>query len=183
MRYVWLAVVLLLVQPTCEAQKVKTTSSGPFDFQNSKSYAWGKNHIITRQGKKNDQLIDQKIVEDVNRTLAAKGFKEDATQPDFLISYDAGSSDLAVQVEGAYSPAQNASTATPDLNYPVTQNIWYSVNGQITFHVVDAKSQKEVWVAAVTKKIRDPNKGLKEMPKQVEQMVAKALERFPPKGR
>jgi hypothetical protein len=72
------------------------------DFKSAKRYAWGKNHIITRQGRANDALIDQKIVQEVNRNLQAKGFTEDPMEADFCVFYEAGSSDLAVDVEGAY---------------------------------------------------------------------------------
>jgi hypothetical protein len=65
-----MAAALLLVAGTAGAQKVKTTNGGNFDFANHKRYAWGKNHIITRQGPRNDALIDAKIVQDVNQNSA-----------------------------------------------------------------------------------------------------------------
>jgi hypothetical protein len=175
-----LASVLLLAAFASAAQKVTTTADNNFDFKSAKRYAWGQNHIITRQGKANDALIDQKIVQDVNRTLATKGFIEDPTNPDFYISYDAGSSDLSVDVEGAYTGHPTVSTATPGPVYGIPQNVWYSVDGQITFHMVDARSKKPVWTAKATKKIRDPHKGMKDMPKQVDQLVSKAFKKFPP---
>jgi Domain of unknown function (DUF4136) len=175
-----LAAALLLIAFISAAQKVTTTADKTFDFKTAKRYAWGQNHIITRQGRASDALIDQKIVEDVNRTLAAKGFVEDPKNPDFYISYDAGGSNLSAKVEGAYSPAAPASTAAPTAIYDIRQNVWYSVDGHVTFHIVDAKSNKPVWTALATKKIHDPHKGMKDMPKQVEQIVSKALQKFPP---
>jgi len=92
---------LLFVALPCAAQKVTTTLDNGFDFESGKRYAWGQNHIFTRQGRANDALIGQNIVQEVNRTLAAKGFREDASSPDFYISFDAGASDLAADMEGA----------------------------------------------------------------------------------
>jgi hypothetical protein len=177
-----LAFVLFLGPFPSAAQKVTTTVGDNFDFKTAKRYAWGQNHIITRQGKKNDALIDQKIVQDVNQALAAKGFIEDPANPDFYISYDAGSSDLSVDVEGAQTGHPVVSTATIGPVYGIPQNVWYSVDGQVTFHMVDAKSKKPIWTAQATKKIRDPHKGMKDMPKQVEQIVSKAFKKFPPKA-
>jgi len=173
-------VVLLFLTFPAAAQKVTTTSDKSFNFQTAKRYAWGKNHIITRQGRANDALIDKEIVRQVNRALAAKGFTEDPANPDFYISYEAGASDLSVQMEGEYADPKTASTAATSPIYGIPQNVWYSVDGHITFQVVNAKSNEPVWKAVATKKIRDPHKGMKDMPKQIEQMVSKAFKKFPP---
>lgn len=178
--YIGLATALLFVALNSVAQKVTTTIDSHFDFKSAKRYAWGQNHIITRQGHANDALIDQKIVEDVNRALAAKGFIEDRENPDFFVSYDAGGSDPSIKVEGAYSPAVPASTAAVQPIYGIPQNVWYSVDGHITFRVIDAKSDKPIWTALTTKKIHDPHKAMKDMPKQVEQIVSKTFHKFPP---
>jgi hypothetical protein len=177
-----IVVALLLISFNCAAQKVTTTSDKSFDFKSAKKYSWGKNHIITRQGRKNDVLIDQQIVQEVNRNLKAKGFIEDPTTHDFYVSYDAGSGDPDVDVEGAYVNHPSVTTTTIPPVYGIPQNVWYSVDGHITFHVVDAKSNKIVWTAVATKKIRDPHKAMKNMPKQIEQMVSKTFKKFPPKN-
>ena len=100
--FLGIATALLFVAFPCAAQKVTTTLDNGFDFDSCKRYAWGQNHIITRQGRANDALIGQNIVQEVNRTLAAKGFREDPSSPDFYISFDAGASDLAADIEGAH---------------------------------------------------------------------------------
>jgi Domain of unknown function (DUF4136) len=175
------AATFLLGSANIGAQKVSITLSKSFDFANHKRYAWRQNHIVTRQGRQNDALIDQKIVQDVNHDLAAKDFVEDSTNPDFFIFYEAGASDLTMDVEGTYS-----STPPPRLNEPqapiygIPQNVWYSVDGHITFHLVDARSDQPIWTATAKKKIRDPHKGMKDMEKQVKQIVSKTFKSFPP---
>jgi hypothetical protein len=174
---------VLLIAFSVAAQKVTTTADKSYDFKSAKRYAWRQNHIITRQGRASDVQIDQKIVENVNRILGAKGFIEDPKNPDFFISYEAGGSDLSAKIEGAYSPAAPSSTAAPNAIYDIPQNLWYSVDGHVTFHIVDAKSNKPVWSALATKKINDPHKAMKDMPKQVEQFVSKAFQKFPPNAK
>jgi len=181
--YIRCATVLFLVTSCYAAQKVTTTSDNSFNFQTAKRYAWGKNHIITRQGRANDALIDKKIIQEVNHNLAAKGFTEDPSNPDFYISYDAGASDASVQMEGEYVEPKSASTATVSPIYGIPQNVWYSVDGHIKFSIVDAKSNKPLWAALATKKIHDPQKGMKDMPKQIEQIVSKTFKKFPPKAK
>jgi len=171
---------LILVAGTADAQRVKITYGANFDFASHKRYAWGKNHIVTRQGPQNDALIDQKLVKDVNQNLAQKGFVQDPTNPDFLVSYDAGAGDLSADMEGIYTrPAPRPSEPIAPV-YGIPQNIWYSVDGHITFHLIAADSKQPIWTAAATKTIRDPHKGMKEMEKQVEQFVSRTFKSFPP---
>jgi hypothetical protein len=174
---------ILFLASSGNAQKISTTVNNPFDFATGKRYAWKENHIITRQGKANDALIGKKIVEEVNGNLQAKGFSEDAANPDFYISYDAGSSDLAVSgVEGEITGQPPISTAVVGPVYGIPQNVWYSVDGVIAFHMIDAKTGKPIWTGVAKKKIRDPRKGMKDMPKQIEEIVSKTFKKFPPKS-
>jgi Domain of unknown function (DUF4136) len=172
---------LCLILKTAAAQKLTTSADKSFDFKGAKSYAWGKNHIITRQGKAVDAQINEKIVEEVNRSLVAKGFKEDSAHPDFYISYEAGASDALGQVESIGVPPPVTTTTVGPI-YGLTPNVWYSVEGHITFQITDAKSNKPVWTTLATKKIRDPHKGLKDPPGQIEKIVSKVFKKFPPKG-
>jgi hypothetical protein len=163
------------------AQKVTTDSPRGFDFESHRHYAWKQNHILTRQGHENDAIIDQKIVASVNRILGGKGFSEDSAKPDFFISYDAGAPVSNADIEAGPGPQ----TATSPLNpYPgLNQNIWYSVDGVITFHLTDAASKQIVWTATASKKIRDPQKAISDLDRQVDQFVEKTFKSFPPKSR
>jgi hypothetical protein len=178
-----IAVGLLVISSAASAQKVTTNFNKNFDFTNHRRYAWRQNQIITRQGRQNDALIDEKIVQDVNRTLAEKGFVEDTANPDFLISYEAGAEDSTLDVEGFHAGPAPRPTEPQGPVYGIPQNVWYSVDGHIAFHLVDAKSNQPVWTATATKKIRDPHKGMKDMEKQVEQIVSKTFKSFPPRSK
>ena len=164
------------------AQKVTTSSQPGFDFGTHPRYAWSANHIVTRQGHQNDAVIEQKIVQSVNRTLAAKGFSESRTAPDFLVSCEAGAASNT-DFGAASPPPGTAGTATPLLiPYPgVRDDVWYSVDGTVAFRLTDAKSNQVVWTAVATKKIRDPQKVMNNLDQQVEQVVSKAFKSFPPR--
>ena len=175
-----ITLIFVIICTALAAQKVTTNLDNNFDFANHKHYAWRQNHIVTRQGKQNDALIDQKIVQDVNRNLTEKGFIEDPLHPDFIISYEAGAADLTTDVEGFHaSPAPRLNEPQGPV-YGIPQNVWYSVDGLIVFRLVDAESNQPIWTARATKKIRDPHKGMKDMEKQVQQIVSKTFRSFPP---
>jgi hypothetical protein len=189
--YFGLVFALLSMGLGAAAQKVKASFQHDFDFGNHRRYAWHPNHILTRQGHQNDAIIEQSIVQSVNRMLAAKGFTEDSTNPDFFVSCDAGAPVSNAEVETP-TPPPGVDTRTepyPGVRqnswhspYPgVRQNVWYSVDGEITFRLTDAKSNRVVWTAVATKKIRDPKKAMKDLDQQVEQFVSKAFKSFPPR--
>lgn len=174
------ALIFLIMCAALAAQKVTTKLDNNFDFANHKRYAWRQNHIVTRQGKQNDALIDQKMVQDVNRNLTQKGFIEDSLHPDFFISYEAGAADLTAEVEGFHAgPAPRLNEPQGPV-YGIPQNVWYSVDGLVVFRLVDAKSNQPVWTARATKKIRDPHQGMKDIEKQIQQIVSKTFKSFPP---
>lgn len=169
------ALLLLSVPFGVAAQKVTTSSHPGFDFGTHRSYSWSANHIVTRQGHQNDAIIEQKIVQSVNRTLAAKGFSESGSAPDFLVSCDAGATSNA-DVGAASAPLGAIPYSWGD-----RVDVWYSVNGTVTFRLSDAKSNQVVWTAVATKKIRDPQKVMNNLDQQVEQVVSKAFKSFPPR--
>ena len=53
-----IAAGFLIICATLAVQKITTNFDKNFDFTR---YAWGQNHIITRQGEQNDALIDPKV--------------------------------------------------------------------------------------------------------------------------
>ena len=172
---------------TASGQKVSTTKDPSFDFLQHKRYAWLENRLLTRQHPDTNEVMDLKIVKAVNQTLTAKGFVEDKQKPDFYLNYDgSGESDLAL------SPTTQVNS-TPTLSNDPTPNYglgngpamapatWLKVNGHVSFRMVDAVSKKQVWSATYVKTFRDPDKALRKMDKEVEELVTKSFKNFPPK--
>jgi Domain of unknown function (DUF4136) len=173
--------VLFALASAAAAQKVTTSVHQDFDFANHRRYGWRSNHVLTRQGHPNDRIIEETIVWEVNQTLKAKGFIEDEANPDFFVSCDAGAHNSKIDIEAPPSPM---SPILPPSAYPgVRQNIWYSVDGAVTFYVVDARTNQDVWIAEATKKIRDPAKMMREVDEQVKQFVSKSFKSFPPSSK
>jgi hypothetical protein len=188
---------ILLVLLVCAAmgagagsgQKTSTKSEVSYNFGEHNRYMWKGNRLVTRQNPDTNEVMDLKIVKVVNRELSAKGFVEVKEKPDFYIYYDGGgNSKLGA---GGASEAGQGPTTTADQspgfgldNGPaIAPTTWLKVSGQITFHIVAADTLKPVWVTTYSKTFRDPDKALKDMDKEVNELVTKSFKEFPPKAK
>jgi hypothetical protein len=169
------------------AQKVSTKADDKYSFAEHKHYAWRGNRLMTRQNPDTNEVMDIKIVKAVNQFLAGKGFVEVKEKPDFYIFYDGGGN---VQLgAGGASQVGGGPTTSADIgpdygmgNGPtLSPTTWMKVNGVIEFHIVDAATQKPVWETTYNKHFRDPDKALKNMDKEVNELVTKSFKDFPPK--
>jgi hypothetical protein len=183
-----LACALLTVEDS-SGQKISTNTDENYNFSQHKRYMWRGNRLMTRQHPDTNEVLDRKIVKAVNRELTAKGFVEVKEKPDFYIFYDGGGgSQLGA---GGESRADAGPSTTADQspgfglgNGPaVAPTTWMKVNGQIVFHVLAADSSKSVWETTYSKTFRDPDKALKEMDKEVDELVSKSFKNFPPKAK
>jgi Domain of unknown function (DUF4136) len=182
-----LACTVLVAVATSVGQKIATKVDDSFNFVGHKKYMWRGNHLVTRQNPDTNEVLDLKIVKTVNRELAAKGFVEVKEKPDWYIYYDGGgNSQLAA---GGASAADPGPSTTADLspgfglgNGPaIAPTTWMKVNGQIVFHIVAPGASKSVWETTYSKNFRDPDKALKDMDKEVNELVSKSFKDFPPK--
>jgi Domain of unknown function (DUF4136) len=186
--FLFFTCVLFLGQ-SASAQKISTKLDDKYGFSEHKRYAWRENRLVTRQNPDTNEVMDLKIVRAVNRLLSAKGFVEVKDKPDFYIFYDGGGN---VQLGGGgASQAGSGPTTSADIapsyglgNGPaLSPTTWLKVNGQIEFHIVDAAAQKPVWETIYSKNFRDPDKALRDMDKEVNDMVTKSFKDFPPKAK
>ncbi len=169
------------------AQKVDTKSDNLYNFSEHQHYQWRQNRLFTRQNPDTNAVMDIKIVKAVNQNLAAKGFVEVSEKPDFYLYYSGGG-DIRMGAGGA-TQAGSGPVTTADIapDYGIgdgptlAPTTWMKVSGQIVFHVVDAASNKPVWVTTYSKTFRDPDKALRNMDKEVSELVTKTFKDFPPK--
>lgn len=172
---------------TALAQKTDTKFDGQYNFSQHKRYKWRENRLVTRQNPDTNEVMDLKIVKAVNQMLASKGFVEVQDKPDFYVYYDGGGN--AQIGGGGANLAGSGPTTTADLspsyglgNGPtLAPSTWLKLKGQIEFHMVDAGSQKPIWETTYSKTFRDPDKALRNMDKEVNELVSKSFKDFPPK--
>jgi Domain of unknown function (DUF4136) len=174
---------------TALAQKTDTKFDGQYNFSQHKRYKWRENRLITRQNPDTNEVMDLKIVKAVNQMLATKGFVEVQEKPDFYLFYDGGG-DARIGAGGANLAGSGPATSA-DLspsyglgNGPtLAPSTWLKLKGQIEFHIVDAESQKFIWETTYSKTFRDPDKALRHMDKEVNELVSKSFKDFPPKSK
>jgi len=171
------------------AQKVSTNFDDKYDFAEHKNYKWRENRLTTQQNPDTNYMMDKKIVRNVNELLKSKGFMEVQENPDFYVYYDGGGN-LDMKAGGAsQAGAGPETTASMDPGYglgngpTLAPSTWLKVNGVIEFHLVDAKTKKPVWEATYSKTFKDRDKALKEMDKEVNELVTKSFKEFPPKAK
>jgi len=179
----------MLTAPIAFAQKTSTTFDRNFDFSGHKRYAWRENHLLTHQHPDTNEMMDLKIVKAVNHTLTTRGFVKVKDKPDFYIYYDGGSSDMQLSAGG---PAQANSTPLSPVDRAPTYGLgngpalapatWLKVNGQIEFYITD-KPGKIIWVTKYNKTFRDPNKAIRNLDKEVDELVSKSFKGFPPNAK
>jgi hypothetical protein len=186
-RYVLILACAMSATLTALAQKTDTKFDGQYNFSQHKRYKWRENRLVTRQNPDTNEVMDLKIVKAVNQMLASKGFVEVQDKPDFYVYYDGGGN--AQIGGGGANLAGSGPTTTADLspsyglgNGPtLAPSTWLKLKGQIEFHMVDAGSQKPIWETTYSKTFRDPDKALRNMDKEVNELVSKSFKDFPPK--
>jgi len=184
-----LAFGLAISIPSCaRAQKTSTAFDNKFSFAQHTRYAWRDNHLMTQQHPDTNELMDLKIVRAVNRILSERGFIETKDKPDFYIYYNGGGnmqlSEGGQNLANSGPRSSNDPTPTYGLgNGPaMAPSTWLKVNGQIVFYIVDGISGKPVWETTYSKTFHDRDKALRNLDKEVNEIVGKSFKSFPPKS-
>jgi hypothetical protein len=185
---------LLVACHYATAQSVKPDYTKNYKFGALKRFKWQENELRTARNPEDNKSLDRKIMRTVTMALADKGIVEDASNPDFYLFYHAGIGDQLSQVGssptagGIMGPqtANSQSTATwgsvSGSSAGFAPSVWYSLQGEVVFYVVDAKSKLVVWQCRATKKWNDVPKARKNEDQEIRQIVDKSFKYFPPKG-
>jgi hypothetical protein len=195
MRKINLALTLLLCLAfPANPQTVKTEQVKDYNFAGLKRFAWKPNHLVTMRHPDDNALLDRKISRAVTEQLAKKGMVEDPQNPDFYLFYHAGPGDEGLQT-GAAPPSGVDAIQPPDLspagsnawavgagsNVGFAPNVWYSVQGNFVFYILDSRSKMVVWESKAAKKWTDVQKARKNEDQEIKQLVEKSFKSFPPK--
>jgi hypothetical protein len=182
-----LGLAIFLPSSAC-AQKTSTTFDDKFSFAQHTRYAWRGNRLMTQQNPDTNELMDLKIVRAVNRILSERGFVETKDKPDFYIYYNGGG-DMQIS-EGGQNLANSGPRTSGDPaptyglgNGPsMAPSTWLKVKGQIVFYIIDGISGKPVWETTYSKTFHDRDKALRNLDKEVNEIVTKSFKNFPPKS-
>lgn len=163
-----LGLILVLVTSRAFAQKVMVDYDHQANFQAYKTYAWTKGTPVR------NQLWDQRIVDGIDKQLAAKGLqKVDASaNPDLDVLYH-GAVDQQTQFNtmgmGGFRRFGGGMATTTVDKIPM---------GQLIVNIGDPKTKRLLWTAKASDTLSDkPEKDQKKLDKTLEKM----FRNFPPK--
>jgi Domain of unknown function (DUF4136) len=176
------ALLLSMAGAGAAAQKVEVTFDHAATFKHYKSYAWGKNKLVSRQRPEVADQIEKTIENSADNVLQKKGFVLNPAKPDFYLSYSAGAlPDTKTGIPTTVVPVGPGGAlygAIPG----VSLDVWLEVVGMLKFSVQDASSNAEVWQSFTSKKVTNTRRFLNNMQSEIDKFVAKGLEKFPPKS-
>jgi hypothetical protein len=162
---------LLLLPSLALAQKITTDYDHSANFSDYHTYAWTPGTPVK------DQLMDQRIHDNIDQQLASKGYQKiaDSAQADVLVAYDAAvgkQTQLNTMGMGGWGRGwgmggQMATTTVDSI--PV---------GALAVRIGDNKTHKIVWRGTASGTLKDnPQK----IAQQIQKSTAKIFAKYPPK--
>lgn len=165
---------VLLLASSASAQKVTVDSAKTANLNQFKRYAWNMNSLMTSLLPEDKARVESALNESVNRQMQAKGYVLDEGNPDFRISYVAGG-----QLQGGVGVKPDMIYEGPTQLYTAPMDVWASTLAQLQINIVDAASNAPVWRATASEKVRDREKFMRELNKNIDRITANALKKFP----
>jgi hypothetical protein len=175
-----LLITLIAAVPVM-GQNVKTKSNPNRDISKFNRYAWKQSKITLAQTPEVVAKMDQKLQDAVNRVLARKGYVEYPQNPDFLIQVVAyGLPDMQTSANVDVGHPFDATTVyTSQRPDGPGISVWVVVISNVSFILSDRSSNEVAWQADVTKKYKDPQKAIRNLDKEIQNVVKKALKDLP----
>ena len=169
-----IAAVIILSPSITRAQKVKADYDKTISFSGYKTYSW-REGMPARNG-----LIDQMIVDEIDRELARKGLSKVANDGDVQVSYYAATGyDLQVS-QPDWSPSQGSLNS----GFALRGQMWNVFKGTLVVDLTDGKSDRRVWRGVATDTFSNPPSGnlmtdAKRAEKQVRRAAQKLIKKVP----
>ncbi len=158
---------ILLVALSASAQKVTVEFDEAADFRQFKTFAIRGGQLNSRNPALNSELVKKRIEADIERGLAARGLTEVSGPADLNVRYHFGAG-RTTHVE-AY-PAGWRGWGTRYVRVPYAE-------GTLVVDLRDPRTRSLVWRGIASEEKSDPNK----LEGKLDDMVRKALDKYPPK--
>lgn len=160
--------ITLLAAGAAFAQKVTVEFDQAADFARYKTFAIRGARLNSKNPALNSELVRKRIDADIISDLTAKGLTMVAEGPsDLNVRYTLGS---ARRVETEAYPAGWRGLGTRIVRVPYAE-------GTLVLDLRDPTTRSLVWRAIATEEKNDPN----QLAGKLDDMVRKAIDRYPPK--
>lgn len=158
------------------AQKVNVDWDRSADFSSFHTYAWQKSPHPAKG------FWDQRIVDGVDKQLAAKGLKKVDSNPDLWVVYSKSLKDQKEVVGTGYNmgPAWRWGWGWGPNIGTVQYNTYITKEGTLVVELADAKNQQLLWRGSATATISDnSDKNIKTL----DNALNKLFKNYPPKDK
>lgn len=163
---VLLAVSVVAAQPA-RAQKVTVEFDQNADFSKYKTFALREGQLNSRNPALNSDLVKKQIEADIERNLTAKGLMKTTGRADLNVVYHFGSgrkTELETYPAGWYGWGRRV------VRVPYAE-------GTLVIDLRDPETRSLVWRGIASEEKSDPTK----LAGKLDDMVKKAIEKYPPK--
>ena len=165
--FVKIIVVLLVASAALSAQKVTVEFDQASDFTHYKTFAIRDGQLNSRNVILNSELVKKRIEADIERDLTARGLTVTTGRPDLNVRYHFGS---ARRAEVERYPAGWRGLGTRVVRVPYTE-------GTLVIDLRDPSTRSLVWRGISSEEKSDAAK----IESRLDDMVRKAIEKYPPK--
>ena len=181
-RYLILFCVLLL--SACATQKPNYDYLASAEFGKYKSYSWVS---VAKESKENhrakNQLVDQRIIDAIDNSLAGKGLQKVTDKPDMLINYHVSVSEQEQQQpRGRVSIGTSRYSGSSSLGFAVSMPVGGTrthKEGTLVIDMIDAKTKDLLWQGWGSRTVHedtDPER----LTALVNEVVGEILANYPP---
>lgn len=163
------AILLLWLGVSCRAQKVTVEFDQAVDFSKYRTFTIRDGQLNSRNPALNSELVRKKIEADLAKNLTEKGLTAVESKPDLNVRYHFGS---ARKSEIERYPAGWRGFGTRTLRVPYTE-------GTLVIDLRDTGTKSLVWRGIASQDNSDASK----IEGKLDNMVKKAIDKFPPKAK
>jgi hypothetical protein len=160
-------ILILLAALGAFAQKVTVEFDEAVDFSKFKTFTIRDGQLNSKNPALNSELVKKRIDADIERYLTAKGLTMVSERPDLNVRYRFGS---ARRAEVERYPAGWRGLGTRVVKVPYTE-------GTLVIDLRDPSTRSLVWRGIASEEKSDATK----IEGKLDDMVRKALEKYPPK--
>src|SRR4030095_11390916 len=163
-------VLLIVLAAVCaNAQKVKVVADPNADLTKYKTYSWAKGQSMA------NPIIQQIVIENVDRAMTAKGLTRGETDADVtVVAWTATESDMHISY-----PSWEKSMGSINTGIAAGASSWPVTKGTIVVDISDAKTKNGVWRGTATDTLEHgPSGSATKDAKSVEKKITKAVDKM-----
>ncbi|NIA31356.1 MAG: DUF4136 domain-containing protein [Actinobacteria bacterium] len=181
-----LLLILAVLAMSCSSISVKHDYDKEANFAVLKTFDWiaqpGNAFGNVDAARARNDLLDSRIKNAVNSQLAAKGYRQDSANPDFLIAYHTGLKDkvnVSSYGYGYYPRGRYYGGWGGTGNYV---DVHQYEEGTLILDFIGAQDKQLIWRGAATKALESKPTPEK-IEKNINKVISKILYKFPPNGK